>query len=300
MRSVNIKNILWIDAICINQNDIEEKNRQVGIMREIYKEASKVHVWLGDVECSHLSGFQFLKRVASGLDASGAKKVTRSLYREIAEVLVLELIQVRDCEKVAELLELSYWTRIWIVQEFFLAKDIIIHCGKLHRDENDFYRSFTHLSQKFHSWKSKTNDEVEITPSASVIASSFKRIEDSPGMRIMKGRRVYSECSIIELLKICRRSGSTDPHDKVYAILGLRNDNSREHIPIDYNRDIFKMKMDVAWYLHTRPGAKAKDVAKDCGFLDGLFEDCEDEEDDRFVLVNSQRYENGITPYLMQ
>ena len=43
---------LWIDAVCINQNDVAEKNSQVAIMAEIYRMASGVVVWLG--EQSHL------------------------------------------------------------------------------------------------------------------------------------------------------------------------------------------------------------------------------------------------------
>ncbi|CZR62708.1 uncharacterized protein PAC_12605 [Phialocephala subalpina] len=38
---------MWADAICINQSDNNEKNIQVGLMRDIYRLASKVHVWLG-------------------------------------------------------------------------------------------------------------------------------------------------------------------------------------------------------------------------------------------------------------
>jgi Heterokaryon incompatibility protein (HET) len=37
----------WIDAICINQNDIEERNAQVKRMRDIYTQLSYVLVWLG-------------------------------------------------------------------------------------------------------------------------------------------------------------------------------------------------------------------------------------------------------------
>ncbi|KAG4436129.1 hypothetical protein IFR05_008408 [Cadophora sp. M221] len=39
---------LWVDAICLNQTDHIEKRVQVGLMGEIYRQATKVHVWLGD------------------------------------------------------------------------------------------------------------------------------------------------------------------------------------------------------------------------------------------------------------
>ncbi|MCJ1382913.1 hypothetical protein MMC17_006026 [Xylographa soralifera] len=42
------KSYWWVDAICINQNDIDERNQQVTLMTRIYKKASRVHVWLGE------------------------------------------------------------------------------------------------------------------------------------------------------------------------------------------------------------------------------------------------------------
>lgn len=38
---------LWIDAVCINQDDIEERAAQVAIMRLIYTQADRVIIWLG-------------------------------------------------------------------------------------------------------------------------------------------------------------------------------------------------------------------------------------------------------------
>jgi hypothetical protein len=48
LRSKEYPQFLWIDALCINQKDVEERNSQVVLMRAIYGRASKVHVWLGD------------------------------------------------------------------------------------------------------------------------------------------------------------------------------------------------------------------------------------------------------------
>jgi Heterokaryon incompatibility protein (HET) len=39
---------LWVDAICINQNDVHERNSQVSLMRPIYKNAATVRVWPGE------------------------------------------------------------------------------------------------------------------------------------------------------------------------------------------------------------------------------------------------------------
>jgi hypothetical protein len=39
--------VLWIDALCINQEDEEERDRQVGFMGELYSNARTVLAWLG-------------------------------------------------------------------------------------------------------------------------------------------------------------------------------------------------------------------------------------------------------------
>ncbi|KAH6674395.1 heterokaryon incompatibility protein-domain-containing protein, partial [Halenospora varia] len=39
---------IWIDAVCINQNDIQERQDQVSLMRQIYEQAEQVVIWLGE------------------------------------------------------------------------------------------------------------------------------------------------------------------------------------------------------------------------------------------------------------
>jgi hypothetical protein len=48
LRSKESPLIWWIDALCINQRDVAERNSQVTVMSAIYGRASTVHVWLGD------------------------------------------------------------------------------------------------------------------------------------------------------------------------------------------------------------------------------------------------------------
>jgi hypothetical protein len=47
LRDASLERIIWIDALCINQNDLEERRQQIGLMAEIYSKASRVLVWLG-------------------------------------------------------------------------------------------------------------------------------------------------------------------------------------------------------------------------------------------------------------
>lgn len=63
---------LWIDAICINQENKEEREGQVRIMKSIYERASMVRVWLGPEAHSSGAGVEFAKRLAIDLPPVGA------------------------------------------------------------------------------------------------------------------------------------------------------------------------------------------------------------------------------------
>jgi len=45
---------IWIDAICIDQSNIRERGLQIGLMGSIYRNASKVNVWLGKADRLYL------------------------------------------------------------------------------------------------------------------------------------------------------------------------------------------------------------------------------------------------------
>ena len=54
---------LWVDAICINQQDLGERNRQVLRMRSIYKKVARVDVWLGPEADGSRSAFDFIHTI---------------------------------------------------------------------------------------------------------------------------------------------------------------------------------------------------------------------------------------------
>ncbi|OAL03178.1 HET-domain-containing protein, partial [Phaeosphaeriaceae sp. SRC1lsM3a] len=86
---------IWVDAICINQNDLYEKSYQVKMMGQIYSKAKKVITWLG-VEAPY-----------SYAAARVVNKITRRCMTEQVDIDI----------GLAELFSRSYWERVWIIQE---------------------------------------------------------------------------------------------------------------------------------------------------------------------------------------
>lgn len=68
LRDRYVERILWIDAICINQDDVGERNHQVSFMAKVYASANRVLVWLGDCDGSETgaqAGLEYLRTIAA-------------------------------------------------------------------------------------------------------------------------------------------------------------------------------------------------------------------------------------------
>ncbi|KAF2006487.1 HET-domain-containing protein, partial [Amniculicola lignicola CBS 123094] len=96
----NRRPLLWVDAICINQSDIPERNDQVLRMRDIYSNAERVLVWLGPED-----------------------EDTELVFDEIHGRLIggLMRFEMKHWHALYSLLSRPYWTRVWIIQELYLS-----------------------------------------------------------------------------------------------------------------------------------------------------------------------------------
>ncbi|KAF1998514.1 HET-domain-containing protein [Amniculicola lignicola CBS 123094] len=143
---------IWVDAICINEDDVKERNHQVGLMGDIYSEAHTVYAWLGKggslVDCgmrllSSISRKRFfracpfrnepsLRQIIYDHLKSNALRLVRTDAKGDADFTHLTfspVISQRDLQGVHELLNRTWFFRGWTFQEFMLAKNPIFLCG---------------------------------------------------------------------------------------------------------------------------------------------------------------------------
>ena len=120
---------LWIDAICINQSDYDERQQQVQIMRDIYASATKVLAWLGEPS-----------------DDS-------DLAMKLVQKTELQKVQVKNSVEAiafANLCSRPYWTRIWILQEISVNyRNCVFGCGHVWVEQEAFYTMFQHLHSDY-------------------------------------------------------------------------------------------------------------------------------------------------------
>jgi hypothetical protein len=108
--------LMWIDQICINQKNVQERNLQVHLMGDIYRQASQVLVWLGR-DTSQYS--QASRTVASQIAQNGHRGANQLPWGRPSVM--------NAC---SQFMGLPYWTRLWIVQEVLLARSLSVRWGR--------------------------------------------------------------------------------------------------------------------------------------------------------------------------
>jgi hypothetical protein len=236
---------LWIDSACINQEDLEERSHQVSLMRDIYMGAESVIAWLGLVQRSEELAFL----------------LTRYPY----------LLHVDDMSTaLIELLSKSYWNRVWVVQEFMLARTVDIWCGEFQADAASFESI----------WK----DQSAVT---GLILLS-QRIASTPGGRLFKYRRdfnhkkkvrrevmgrrnsrtVRTTLRLRDLLQDFASSQSSEVYDKIYGFLGIASNGRGDKIRPDYSKAPVELLVDVLRnQCHDNPRQGDKDDYQFLTFL---------------------------------
>ena len=233
----------WIDAICINQNDLAERSSQVLIMKDIYSHATFVIAWLGRAQAYSERVFDFVEELANLIE----NNLTQNPDAISAWIQSNTSPLFANCQWMAfaDLLNRSYWSRAWIVQEVALSKSAVVMYGKYGLQWNYFLLAssivFTHIGEITAAAFRSRN---QVMDPAEVALASFRLerlCEGSSKVRVITGtaRSLLPDQPQTAFYDIIRRhqlSSSTNPHDKIYAFLGLARAGHTEigGISVDY------------------------------------------------------------------
>ncbi|KAI0172455.1 HET-domain-containing protein [Hypoxylon sp. FL1284] len=206
---------LWVDAVCINQADEQERNSQVALMGHVYRRAEQVLIWLGPEADGSKAAMKLVTSISdigveeSDMEASLANEAHRARWQDVAR-----------------LFDRSYWRRVWVRQEVALAKGIVVLCGDRMMSWDALIEAAIFLN----------HNTADFEPIAAELTRYTSGIYDVIGMdilreMILKDDRVTLEDVILHL----RQCECTDQRDKVYGGLGLVG---REvSMPVDYGLD---------------------------------------------------------------
>ncbi|KAL8783698.1 MAG: hypothetical protein Q9213_004437 [Squamulea squamosa] len=231
LRSTSFPRILWIDALCINQNDIPERNQQVQQMRDIYKQASEVLIWLGPESNTTAMAIDFMSKIPWLISGSDPPQLIpydtlsgeSSLKSRLKTMLQLDDFQERWIA-LSQFLKRPWWGRIWVSQEIALASKARFFCGNLviempvveRFDKSWRYHGsmILHILAGISTAKRRNIQEVtHYMLMSSNLMDNRNRVQKS----ISQGTPV----DITHLLPSSKFMNSTDPRDRIFALLGM-------------------------------------------------------------------------------
>ncbi|VUC36766.1 unnamed protein product [Clonostachys rosea] len=197
MRPRRWPRLIWVDAICINQSNILERNMQVAIMAKIYSACSRVVVYLGPQIAWPLHDRHPRRRRLHELE-SGTVKPDSAPSQQTSRSIQDVRQPSSPPQKLSELLKLRYFSRIWVIQELLLARSIVIRVGDV-----DFWADVgmtSHFLSKLPNWNWGATSAAWV-------------------QHISKGRGSVTDLK--ELLSLTSLSQATDPRDRIFALLGI-------------------------------------------------------------------------------
>jgi hypothetical protein len=251
--------VLWIDAICINQNDEAEKCRQVMIMQEIYANAMQVVVWLGHDTDEDDGALGCLGYLSPRLDDEFASRFLAHVgwYRARSGRIFSggahkPMITDMEYEHLVSLLQREWFRRTWIIQELASSKSAIVYCGRQSIPWETLVNVYMALGDHFLPVSQLGGEDAHHSLENITAIESARRSQRGP-----------LSMSLFHILVATSRSKCKDQCDKVFAVIGLAKDWIERAILLpDYSKggdeqEVFKTfkafaVADIIHYKHLR------------------------------------------------
>jgi hypothetical protein len=202
----------WIDALCINQSNIHERNHQISLLSDIYSSATKVIAYLGPAAEESDTAFDLITRFNNGSGDAPFKALDR--YYETA---------------ILPLLKRSYWRRLWVVQEILLASEVVVQCGHRTMEWIDI-ATFVDEYLDLHKPESTRRREI---PSHVVAIFNEKEVAASQTR------------SLSHMIEAFKSFECMDSRDRFFAIHAILPPTTKAQIVVDYSKTIQQLYIEV-------------------------------------------------------
>lgn len=215
---------LWIDLICINQQDDDEKSQQVQMMGKIFSGADEVLIWLGEESLTDADAFGILREFEDeSIALPGLSDFNNRMSGHGGDTMTLSI---------AALLQRQWFRRVWIVQEVALARRARMFCGSQTVKWNAMVRLARFVDDN--GFAAGLGTTVSTISSIMLIAKLSASISTQS----------ESLLSLLELLEKTQNHSSTDPRDSIFAMMGIASAASTTGVLIDYHRSCVQVYKD--------------------------------------------------------
>ena len=212
---------LWVDAICLNQDDNLEKAIHVPRMGEVYENATRTLIWLGEAaDNSDLAMDNVESLTQKLLNVKNPKSL--SVHQRLANY---DLPPPNDQKwEALKVLQLRPWVfRLWTLQEIVLSEEAVLLCGC----KSVPWNALVALHQAAIQAELHTMVKAEADPDTPYKQS---QILISHVDFLRKYRKNKSVITVPTLLTLSADRGYSLPVDRVWALLGLLNETYQRYI----------------------------------------------------------------------
>jgi hypothetical protein len=281
LRDSALSTYYWIDAMCINQNDLDERSAQVQLMGEIYAGAEQIIIWVEEADEHSNIALPIIEHLWNNVEAvdRAALPGKFSSYLEFNDPAFYQAIHrppltVSEWEAIAQFFTRRWFRRLWIVQELVLADEACILCGKdvwswkasLMLALLLFLTAWWPHVRRIHA-KGSTLSALGFETLVRIHKLSYCRTNGPIHPALQKALRTMGDVSD-EGSKLCafltyvldhtRPMNAKDPRDKIYAVLNLSTWYRRaatQNLPIpDYRKPVLEVFREFTIYMLQNSG----------------------------------------------
>ena len=237
LRRLDEMRTLWIDAVCINQDDPSERSLQVQLMGMIYSSAARVLVWLGD--CNEprevmAQKYMFQNDVGAPIWRGKNQLIQRNPLDENQDWRIHDLVVMIKNAKAS-----CWWERAWVVQEFVLACYAPVACFGCYEIPWNELRLYM--------------DTIHTTTGVAIgwegLLTFYRFNEFCSSVKGIMELRDKCRFRFQEAVYTTRRAKATDPRDRIYALRSLVPDPEARAILPHYTKSCADVFMDTTQSL---------------------------------------------------
>ncbi|EON69364.1 hypothetical protein W97_08624 [Coniosporium apollinis CBS 100218] len=228
LRSTRQERTFWIDALCINQDNFEERASQVRLMRHIYESAQEVIVWLGPGDVRDVAiAVDYMRSFEEASKWRVYNPHKNSFFGHPRTKAAVPIFS-------HDIMDRPWWSRIWVIQEVVVSRKTTLQIG-----------------DSCFSWSSLISTMKYL---AATMEGRIRALQGSPGAieqtRLdWRAADPQARQTLFSLLLAFRDFDSSEPRDKVFALLGLVRDPGLSPLPLpDYEVSVAAVYEDIVHY----------------------------------------------------
>jgi hypothetical protein len=223
VRHPSYANLVWVDALCVNRQNLAERGEQVKLMPKIYSTARQVSVYLGE---SSENSDQLFDLINTTIPLHSAPFSPDSVPSEGSTVFHIG-------KAIDAMLHRRWFHRVWVIQEVAVAKDVIVICGSRKAPWERL------ISASFDSPNKNSFGYSGYCPSILSLPLHINQPVEN----------------MYQMLAQTRSVQATDARDKVFALFGLLEDYTQTGLEPDYSLSWEEVYTQTTEYLILKSGS---------------------------------------------